>query len=109
MMAAIAGGACYWQELADRGGVGGVEMQPPCGFGWAAMIKTQVFPKRAGLPFRRGYAARPLTFLHAFGSQGTPTMVALLVNLVGSAPPFPVARSLRFACAHVNHSVSACA
>ena len=23
MMAAIAGGACYWQELADRGGVGG--------------------------------------------------------------------------------------
>ena len=22
-MAAIAGGACYWQELADRGGVGG--------------------------------------------------------------------------------------
>ena len=23
MMGAIAGGACYWQELADRGGVGG--------------------------------------------------------------------------------------
>jgi len=40
--------------------------------------KNPSFPLACWPP--RGFATLPLTFLHAFGSQGTPTLVALSVN-----------------------------